>query len=83
MASRVRLWAREDGVDENQPKAIALEATRGPGPGRVFDVLGARTATEARQVLAVFRGAEPDEQQDGESWLAWRAARRNVQEVTS
>ena len=76
---RVRLWARLDG---EQPKAIALDALRGPGPGRVYDVQ-ARTANEARQTLGLFLSPEPDEQQDAQAWLAWRSARRNVCEVLS
>lgn len=76
---RVRLWAREDG---EQPKSIGLTATKGPGPGKVYDVQ-ARTANEARAILAAFFCAEPDELRDPDSWIAWRAARRAVREVTS
>lgn len=74
---RVRLWAREDG---EQPKAIALDALRGPGPGKVYDVQ-AQGSNEARRTLALFLSPEPDEQRDAQAWLAWRAANRSVREV--
>lgn len=79
---RVRLWARQDNNDENRPKALALDATKGPGPGRVYDV---RTSSvpEAKRLLALFLSPEPDEQTDGAGWLAWRQAKRDVCEVTS
>ena len=76
---RVRLWAREDG---EQPKSVGLSATKGPGPGKVYEI-SARTSSEARVILAAFLSAEPDEQKDAQAWIAWRAARRNVREVTS
>ncbi len=71
---RVRLWIRQDG---EQPKAVAIDATKAPGPGRLVDV-EAKNPDEARRVFALSRAPEPDEQQDGERWLAWRSARRLV-----
>lgn len=80
MTPRIRLWAREDGHDENRPKAIALDATNGPGPGRVFDVK-ARTAAEAKRVLALFLAPEPNRKADRERWIDWDEARDAVVEV--
>jgi hypothetical protein len=83
MASpRFRMWARSDGQDENRPKAISLDAKHGPGPGRVYDVR-ARSANDARRVLALFLADEPDRKADREGWLNWDEARDAVQEVTS
>ncbi len=76
--ARVRLWIREDG---EQPKAVALDATKGPGPGRLVDVLGTRNADDARKLLAVALSAEPSELKDASGWVAWRAARRAVVEL--
>lgn len=73
----IRLWIRQDG---EQPKAVARDATRAPGPGRLVDV-EARTPDEARRVYELSAAEEPDEQKDGERWLAWRAARRAVKGV--
>ena len=75
MAKRVRLWIRQDG---EQPKALALDATKGPGPGRLVDVLGTTNSDEARRLLSIASSSEPDEHKDGQGWLAWRAARRVV-----
>ncbi len=75
---RVRLWIREDG---EKPKAVARDATKAPGPGRLVDV-AAREPGEARRLYELAQAQEPDEQKDGERWLAWRAARRAVTEVT-
>lgn len=75
----VRLWIREDG---EQPKAIARDATKGPGPGRVVDVV-ARGTDEARTVYATTLQAEPKEETDPQGWLEWRRCKRLVSEVTS
>lgn len=76
---RVRLWVRTDG---EEPKSIGLEAKKGPGPGRVFDVR-ARSADEARGVLALALGAEPDKRANRARWNDWDEARERVEEVTS
>ena len=73
----IRLWIRQDG---EAPKAVAREAKTAPGPGRLVDV-EARTPEEARKVYALSVASEPDEQKDGERWLAWRASRRAVEGV--
>lgn len=78
MAS-IRLWARTDG---DKPKAIALDAKAGPGPGRVFDVT-ARSAEAARRVLSLYLAPEPDKRADRARWLDWDEARDAVKEVTS
>lgn len=72
---RVRLWVRADDAD---PKAVARDAATPPGPGALVDVLGARTADDARRVYACSLTLEPDQDQDGEGWLAWTRARRVV-----
>ncbi len=80
----VRLWIRRDLRPDGSPeppKALALDQTQGPGPGRVVDV-DARTANEARRLLALASTDEPSEELDPDSWTAWRAARRAVREVT-
>lgn len=83
MASpRFRMWARTDGQDENRPKAVALDAVRGPGPGSVYDVR-ARSAVEARRVLGLFLSTEPDRKADRARWIDWDEARDAVVEVTS
>lgn len=74
---RVRLWIRKDG---EQPKAVAIDATKAPGPGRLVDV-EAKNPEEARRVFALSQASEPDETQDGERWLAWRKARKAVTEL--
>lgn len=76
---RIRLWKREDG---EAPKAIALDAAKGPGPGRVFDVT-AKSAAAARDVLSMFLAPEPDRRAERERWLAWDEARELVREVTT
>lgn len=73
------MWKREDG---GQPKAIALDAVAGPGPGRVFDVT-ARSAAAARDVLAMFLAPEPDRRSDRGRWVEWDEARELVSEVTT
>lgn len=75
----VRLWIREDG---EQPKAIARDAKKGPGPGRVVDV-DARSANEARATLALFGAPEPNKKLDRAGWNDWDEARDRVKEVTS
>lgn len=75
---RVRLWIRLDG---EAPKAVARDATKAPGPGRLVDV-SAPSPDEARRVYELAQADEPDEKKDGTRWLAWRAARRAVVEVT-
>lgn len=81
---RVRLWIREDrkldGKTE-EPKAVALDAQAAPGPGRLVDVLGTRSADEARRLLALASSPEPKEEDDGPGWLAHRAASRAVRPV--
>lgn len=74
----VRLWIRQDG---EQPKALALVATKGPGPGRVVDV-AARSADEARLICAAAQQDEPKEEDDPQGWLEWRRCKRLVSEVT-
>jgi len=76
---RIRLWKREDG---EAPKAIALDAAKGPGPGRVFDVT-AKGVGAAREVLALFLSPEPDRRLERERWLAWDESRELVREVTA
>lgn len=78
-AKVVRLWKREDG---EQPKALALDATKGPGPGRVFEVT-APSADAARELLKLALGAEPDRKADKARWVDWDTARELVREVTS
>jgi hypothetical protein len=72
-----RMWKREDG---EEPKALALDAKKGPGPGRLYDVT-ARSAKAAREVLALHLSAEPDRKAERERWLAWDEARELVREV--
>lgn len=79
MAKVVRLWIREDG---EEPKAVAGDATKAPGPGRLVDV-EASSAKAARAIYARAQLAEPSEELDPEGWIAWRAARRAVMEVAS
>lgn len=76
---RIRLWRREDG---EAPKAIAIDAPKGPGPGRVFDVT-AKSAAAAREVLALYLSPEPDRRVERERWLAWDESRDLVSEVTT
>lgn len=73
----IRLWIRQDG---EQPKALARDAVKAPGPGRIVDVQ-ARSADEARRLYALAQLVEPVETEDPDGWLAWRAARRAVTEV--
>ena len=75
----VRLWIRVDG---EQPKAIAHNATKAPGPGRIVDVR-ARGAGEARAVFVLFDSPEPDKRADKAGWLDWDDARERVTEVRS
>jgi len=77
MAKIVRLWIREGAP----PKAVARDATRPPGPGRLVDV-EARSAEAARATYALSQAPEPSEEQDPHGWLAWRAAQRAVREVS-
>jgi hypothetical protein len=81
MSKRVRLWVRTDG---EEPKAVERDATKAPGPGKLVDVQ-ALNAADARARLALAGTKEPDEHDDPQGWLAWRAARRSVfpVEVTS
>lgn len=74
----IRLWIREDG---EKPKAIARDAAKGPGPGKVVDV-DARTADEARRVYATTLQKEPSEELDATGWIEWRRCKRIVREVT-
>ncbi|HYE92700.1 MAG TPA: hypothetical protein VEA38_16840 [Terriglobales bacterium] len=74
----VRLWIREDG---EQPKAVAIDATKGPGPGAIFDVT-ARSADEARSLYACSRRTEPDQDADPAGWIEWKHAKRAVKEVS-
>lgn len=69
----VTLWIREDG---QQPKAIEPEATP-PGPGIVVRVQ-ARSVADARETFRIAEMSEPQEDQDPQGWLAWRAAKRRV-----
>jgi len=73
----IRLWIRQDG---EAPKAVAREAKTPPGPGRLVDVV-ACNPSEARKTYALSVADEPDEQKDGDRWLAWRAARRAMKGV--
>lgn len=74
----VRLWIREDG---ERPKAIARDATSGPGPGAVVEVR-ADSADDARLIYATSRGKEPDELGDPQGWLEWRRCKRLVTEIS-
>lgn len=73
----IRLWIREDG---ERPKALAADATRPPGPGRIVDV-DARSADEARRIYAVTLQPEPSEEQDPVGWTDWRRCKRLTQEI--
>lgn len=75
----VRLWIRTDG---EQPKAVARDAVRAPGLGRLVDV-DARTANEARRLFALTQQAEPDRRANKALWLEWDEARERVREVQS
>lgn len=74
----IRLWIRPDG----EPKAIALDAAVAPGPGPIVDVREVRDVAAARYLYSISRRPEPDESTDPQGWLAWRAARRLVKEVS-
>lgn len=75
----IRMWLRQDG---GEPKAVARSAVLGPGAGRLVDVTAASSA-EARAILARVGAEEPDQDADGDGWLAWSRAQRAVREVTS
>lgn len=80
----VRLWIRRDLRPDGSPeppKALPLDQAQGPGPGCVVDV-DARTANEARRLLALASSQEPSEAKDPDGWTAWRAARRAVRELS-
>lgn len=77
MPTTVRLWIRTDG---QPPKAIAITATRGPGPGIVVDVQ-ARSAVDARATYALSCQSEPDRRTQKALWCDWETARERVQEV--
>lgn len=78
MTKTVRLWIRQDG---EQPKAVACDATKAPGPGVLVDVVGAKSADAARAVYALAQRPEPSEADDPQGWTEWRAARRAVKEA--
>ena len=79
MARTFRMWSREDG---GEPKALAADAKAGPGPGRVFSV-EARSTDEARGLLKLVLGAEPDKRANRALWNEWDEARERVVEVIS
>lgn len=76
----VRLWVRPGAP----PKAAELLARAPRGPGRLVDV-DARTADEARALLAIAQQPEPADRTTRagrEAWLDWIDARERVREVT-
>jgi len=69
----VRLWIREDGF---RPRAIGIEYKAGPGPGKVVDIVGAKTADEARSVYSQSLGVVVDGRLSDEDVRALRALKR-------
>lgn len=77
MAKSIRIWWREDG----EPPCV-LQADKLPrGPGRAYDVVGARSRREAEAAVRRFLAPEPDRRTDKAEWLAWDEARDRVSEV--
>lgn len=80
MSKRIRVLIPDDPAE--RPRAIALEATSHPLPGRVFDVVGAASASAAANLIGVSLRESPDPDQSPQAFVAWHKARKCVSEVT-
>lgn len=73
----IRVWIREDG----EPPCV-LQADKLPrGPGRAYDVTGARSRADAVAAVADFLQPEPDRRADRDAWNRWDVAQDSVSEV--
>lgn len=70
----LNVWIREDG----EPPCLLQAGRKAPGPGEVFVVQGAKTRNEAVALVRLYLSEEPDEERDGDRFLAWRKAQRRV-----
>lgn len=77
MGTTMWIWVREDGAD-----ACVLQVGTPPrGPGRVYEVFGARSRVEAAGWVSRASRPEPDLREDAVGWARWRQAKDATREV--